>query len=70
MQTLVIVIFCSDMHILYDLIAGYKHLLLCSFIRTILLGCGHSLTMIIIFNVLLWDVVILTQWEQLLFQGL
>ena len=42
----------------------------CSLIRITLLGCGHSVTVKIIFNVLLWVVVTPTQWEQLLSQGL
>ena len=42
----------------------------CSLIRITLLGCGHSVTVKIIFNVLLWVVVIPTQWERLLSQGL
>ena len=40
---------------------------ICSLIRITPLECGHSV--MIILNVLLWGVVILTQWEQLLFQG-
>ena len=42
----------------------------CSLIRITLLGCGHSVTVKIIFSVLLWVVVTPTQWEQLLSQGL
>ena len=42
----------------------------CSLIRITLLGCGHSVTVKIIFNVLLWVVVTPTQWERLLSQGL
>ena len=48
----------------------YMYCCVCSLIRITLLGCGYSVTVKIIFNVLLWVVVTPTQWEQLLSQGL